>query len=581
MLRRLPSGLITVLLIAALTGCGDGGSNNGSSNDKSYSPADDPNVNPDWAFEAAPRDRGKVATDETLRLILEGSPNTLNPIFTSSLVDFMVVDALFSDPFTIDKDMTWSLNEDMVESFTHNEEHTEFILKLKPGLKWHDGHPFTAHDIVFSWRAILDPKVPAITFKTGTDEITECVALDDRTVKFVHPEVSATWKWDIGFPIIPKHLFEKHRDDNPDLKTGSYYNDLARNPVGCGPYKIVEWISNEKIVVERWEDYPGDKPYFKRIVFKIIPDPAIALLQFEKGEIDALRQLTAQQFALETQRPSFTKVGYKAWAPQWTYSYIGWNMDGSNPFFTDKRVRHAMTHALNIPLAIEKISYNLPEQCNGIYHPDSPMYNPDIKLLKYDPARAAELLDEAGWRVDEQDGWRYKTLDGKKVKFEFTTLVPQGSKSGQKYLAIFQQNLKKLGVMMDIHILEWSAFLEKVRHHEFQAEMAAWGTGADPDMGRNTWHSKEYEAGRNYGGYANPEVDKLYEQGRRELDPDKRSKIYQQIHKLLYEDQPYTWVYNAPTLSALNRRIRGIQFSPRGIYLFSPSHLAWWTPRKP
>ena len=208
------------------------------------------------------------------------------------------------------------------------------------------------------------------------------------------------------FPVIPKHIFEKDKKNHPDLKTGDYYLKQSRFPVGSGPYRITEWKENDKIVVELWDDYKGKKPYFKRIVFKIIPDRNMSLLSFEKGRVDVIRQLSAQQFARETNTGSFKKIGHKLWGTEWSFSYIGWNMDGSNPFFQDKGVRYAMTHALNIPLIIDKVYYNLPTKCLGVYHPESWMYNSEVKPLEYDLEKSKAYLDQAGWLVNPEDGWR-------------------------------------------------------------------------------------------------------------------------------------------------------------------------------
>jgi peptide/nickel transport system substrate-binding protein len=304
----------------------------------------------------------------------------------------------------------------------------------------------------------------------------------------------------------------------------------------------------------------------------------MSLLSFEKGQIDVIERLSAQQFAKETNTDSFKKVGHKLWGTKWLLGYIGWNMDGSNPFFADKRVRYAMTHAMNIPLFLDKVFYNLASQSVGMYHPDSWMYNPEVVPMQYDLEKSKAYLDEAGWLVSDEDGWRYKEIDGQMVRFEFTLLIPQGSLSAPQLSAILQQDLRKIGVDMKTRTLEWSAFLTKIRTHEFQAETAAWGTGVDPDTGWNLWRTDQYEKGRNYGGYSNTRIDKLFELGRQEFDPEKRQKIYQEIHKILYEDQPYTWVFNEPILSAINNRIRGVQFSPRGITGFDPSYYAWWVP---
>jgi peptide/nickel transport system substrate-binding protein len=204
------------------------------------------------------------------------------------------------------------------------------------------------------------------------------------------------------------------------------------------------------------------------------------------------------------------------------------------------------------------------------------MYNPDVKLLDYDLEKSKALLEEAGWETDPDEGWRQKTIDGNKVRFEFTLLIPQESSTSPKIAAIFQEDLKKIGVQLKTRTIEWATFLEKVRKHEFQAEIAAWGTGTDPDTGWNLWRTEEYETGRNYGGYSNPRVDELFAKGRHTFDFEARRKIYQEISKLTYEDQPYTWVHNRPILAVFNKRIRGVQFSPRGIYNFEPSYSGWW-----
>jgi len=569
--------ILVIALIIASPGCRKPGDKPNTSA-TSYDPHKDPLVNPPSLFEPPPDDISLISADDTLSITLRANPNTLNPFFVSSLYDFIVDDDLHKSLFIFNKDMKWRVIEAIVESFEESDDHTEFIVKLKPGLIWHDGRPFTAHDVVYSWQQILDPQVPALVQKPTVEPITECVAIDDLTIKYVQPEPLTTRHWNLLFPIIPKHIFVQDKENHPDLKTGDFYNKQMRHPVGNGPYRIVEWRENDKIVVARWEDYPGRKPYFKKIVFRIIPDDNIAMLSFEKQGVDVVDHLTAQKFARETNAESFTKVGYKGWGVRWSFRYIGWNMDGSNPFFTDKKVRYAMTHACNIQLILEKVYYNLGTRCNGEFHPDSWMFNPDIELLEFDLEKSRALLDQAGWKINPEDGWRYKEIQGRMTPFEFTLLMPLDAPFTPQIAAIFQEDLKKIGVKMKTRKFEWSAFLEKVRKHEFQAEIAGWSTGTDPDTGWNLWRTEEYKKGRNYGGYSNPIIDELFYRGRREFDFKARQKIYQQIHSVLYEDQPYIWLANEPILAVFNKRIHGVQFSPRGIFGFDPSFEGWWTP---
>jgi peptide/nickel transport system substrate-binding protein len=531
-------------------------------------------------FAEAPGDISQVDTEATLQLQLDGNPNTLHPFFASSVNEFTIVNAIYQGLFIYDKDLQWLPHEDMVESYQESDDLTEYIVRIKEGLTWHDGAPFTAHDVVYSWRQILADEVPCHSQKPSTAPITACTAPDDYTVKYVQPEPLATARWNLIFPIIPRHIFEKDKADHPDLRSGDYYTQLSRQPVGNGPYRLIEWKEHDKIVLERWEGYTGTKPYFKRIVFRVIPDKNMTLLLFERGRVDVIERLSPQQFARETEAGSFAEVGVKGWQVGRSYGYIGWNMDGSNPFFTDRRVRYAMTQALKVPLILDKVFYNLAAPSVGIYHPVIATYNQKVQRLKYNPDQSAALLAEAGWQVDADDGWRYKQIDGKKVRFEFTLLMAQNMPGAAQIGAIFQEDLKKIGVKMNTRLMEWGAYLDKLRQHEFHAQLGSWDPGVDPDWEGSVWRTDGYQAGRNYGGYTNPRVDQLYQLGRREFDDAARVAIYQQIHQLTYQDQPYTWIYQAPILSAFNKRIHGVQFGGRGIFGFYPSFYQWWTPNE-
>lgn len=569
---------LALALMTVTAGCGKPSGGGGEEARKpAYDPEQDPLVNVDSLFVPAPDDPSGIASDETLYLHLPGNPNTLVPIFMSTTADFLVADALYTGLFTFDKDMKWMVNDEVVESFEESEDHTTYTIRMKQGLTWQDGQRFTAQDVVYSWQEILDPRVPCPAVKQGTDNIKQCEALDDQTVRFTFDEPKATSRWDLSFPIIPKHIFEKDKENNPDLRAGDYYSALGRNPVGNGAYRLVEWRENDRLVFERWEDYKGTKPHFKRIVCRIVPDSNVSLLSFEKQDIDVIERLTAQQFAEETSGESFKKVGYKVWAPEWSVSYIGWNLDEkNNPFFHDKRVRKAMAHAMNVDLIIDKISYNLSVPSVGMFHPDSWMFNPNVERLAFDLDKAGALLDEAGWAVDASDGWRYKEIDGKRVRFVFTLTIVQGSSTAPRIAAIYQQDLKRIGVQMNTTTLEWAAFVVSNREHNFQAQMSGWGTGTDPQSNDNIFTTEAYENGRNYGKYSNPAVDELFDKAEVAFDYEERRAYFQEIHATLYDDQPYLWISHPPTLAAVNKRIQGIQTSPRGLFNFNPSYSGWW-----
>jgi len=545
-----------------------------------YDPARDPLVNPPSLLEPMPADPSAVDWSATLYRNLDGNPASLNPMLSTSTYEQMMSGLLFDGFFLFDAKLDWAINHDVVDDYQESPDHLQYTVRMKPGLKWQDGEPWTAEDSCFSWEQLMDERVPVPAQRNGPDQIERCEVLDPLTVRFTCKQALPTNIWNINFTIIPKHLYEKDKANHPDLTSGDYYTQLNRAPVGNGPYKFVRWLENDKIEVERWDDYHGDKPAFARQVLRIIPDANILMLSFTKGDVDEFR-MTAKQFATQSSVGSdFAKSGgLKVLAPQWQWSYIAWNEDGSNPFFGDVRVRKAMTHACDIPRMIRDLTFNLYTPCTGIFHPDSWMAPHDVTPLSYDLDEAARLLDEAGWKVDtSRDGWRYKG----DTKFEFTLLIPQGSALGVDLAAIFQEDLQSIGVQMKTSLMEWATFSERVRKHEFQASTAAWGTGVDPDTSWNLWHSTSYvpdgSAGRNYGGFKNARVDELFQQGREEFDRAKRAEIYAEIARLIYDDQPYTFLFYRPTLWALDSRIHGVTTSPRGVFGFTPAELAWWTP---
>ncbi len=609
--------VLVLALFAVLGGCTE-------KYDSEYDPDKDPLVNTPEMFEQAPDDLSKIAMDETFIISFRSGPSTANPLFVSSGYDNILMSLVYDGIFEVDTKLNMYHNPNMVESWEETEDHKIITVKLKEGLTWQDGHPLTSADLVFTVDMLKNDKVPCYTFKTEVVNIDKAEAIDELTVKYYLNKPMATRRELVTYPgcPIPKHLFEKDMEANPDLKKGKYYQNLAVNPVGNGPYKIIEWVENDKIVFERWEDYPGPKPYLKRIIYKIVPDVSMALLAFKSGDIDAMYVLLAKQCARETNDEEFAAIGRKYVMPEWIYDYQGWNMDGSNPFFLDKKVRRALAHAYNFDLIKTKLYYNLITKCNGNYHPTSWMFNDKVDPINYDLEKAAQMLDEAGWML-ESDGWRYKDVryvlveneevdeltgdpvtkirkvfladdseykckDGEKVKeekkerrkFEYTYLSTPSNGLPRPSTTVYQTDLRKIGVDMKVRLMEWTSFMDRVLKHDVQSWGAAWGSGTDPDGGKGCWRIIDYDNGRNYGGYANPEVDKLYEEGMLEFDHEKRAEIYRKIHKIIYDDQPYLFASNRLSVSIVHKRMRGMLFNSFGFCsTTAPGFRSLWVPK--
>lgn len=509
-----------------------------------------------------------------------------NPILGSSVAEFAVSSLTSAGLFTFDWDFIPFASSDFVESWQSSSDRMYDKVVMRDDLVWSDGQPITAHDVAFSFQAIMNPRVPAVAMRSGTSELRWVHAYDDRTVVFFHKEPLATNVWNIMFSIIPRHIYEKSIEEDPSLGATRYHEQQEANPIAGGPYKLVRRVRGQEILLERREDYymrdgqqVRPKPYFKEVRFRIIEDPNTALLALKNGEIDEL-QLSAEQWVTQTNDSEFYQRNTKASGVEWSYAYVGWNV--KVPFFEDKRVRQAMGYILDHKEMINTIGFGLYEPGQGIFHPTSWMApDPMPQPYQQNLAKAEDLLDEAGWDDSDGDGYRDKMIDGRLQRFQFTLMLGSGSETALKIAELFKTNLDQVGIICDIKPTEFTVLQENARTHKFQAMMAGWGTGTDPATAKNLWTTRALtESGRNYTQFTHPEVDELFEKGERVFDLEERAKIYGRIHQILWDEQPYTWLYYRSGFFGFNKDLRGYMFSPRDPFGYAPGFYSIWKPKK-
>jgi peptide/nickel transport system substrate-binding protein len=533
--------LFFAIFLSVIISCGGSNESEGVSNEETY--LDGVNLEPvegDW-----------------LIYNLGAEPGTLNPITATDAYESIVNSGKIYETLVKRDNKTLEIIPLLAESWEVSEDKLTFTFHLRRGVKWHDGYPFTAHDVVFSYEKIMDPEVDAPHLRAYYKDIKSIEAIDDYTVRcsYSKPYFLAL-EFCGGIPIVPKHVFEKG-----DFNT----NPAGRAPIGTGPYRFVKWNTGEEIILDRNEDYWGKKPYIKGIVFKIISDPTVALQVLKREEID-LTGLTPIQWARQTSSQRFKKNFRKLSYFTPNYSYIGWNT--RRPFFSDKRVRRAMTHLVNRELILEKILYNLGEIVTNPFYIYSPEYDHSIKPYPYDPVEAKKLLDEAGWVDHDGDGIRDK--DG--VKFEFEFLIPSGSITAEQIATILEEELKKVGIRMRIRRLEWAVFVKHLEERRFDAVTLAWSMGVESDP-YQVWHSSQAERGSNFVGFKNDEADRIMEQARKEFDKAKRVRLFRKLAKIIHEEQPYTFLFCRKSTVALHKRFRGVKVYPLGI-----DPLEWYVP---
>ncbi len=315
--------------------------------------------------------------------------------------------------------------------------------KLREGVRWQDGAPFTSEDCVFTFDALEDEKI-ASPRKSDFDLILKVDAPTplDFVVTYRRPYSSALISWTMG--LLPSHIL---KDKSPKW----WAENFNRKPVGTGPFTFETWKTNEYTRLVKNKDYWGTGPWLDAFVFRTIPDPTSLRLAFESHQVDIF-PIILSPWALQSFRdnPRFevTSASYLA------YSYIGWNL--RRDLFKDIRVRKALAMAVNIPDIIKFVYYGNGQQSNGIYLPELWFSDPTLQPLPYDPEKAKQLLDEAGWKVGP-DGIRVK--DGK--RFSFKLIANQGNDTRKDVATLVQDYYAKIGIEVKVEIYEWAVFIER------------------------------------------------------------------------------------------------------------------------
>ncbi len=510
------------------------------------------------------------------RRALPAEPATLNPVVAADSISYLVYRFVFDPLLDMDKDKRPV--GVLAESWSWSADKRTVTLKLRKGVLWHDGKPFTADDVLFTFQAIQDATVEAINKRAMFDRIASYKKVDDFTVSVTWKEPYAPGLADLVLYIVPRHVY-----GYPKGK-GEQFNKSPKNadPVGTGPFTFLEWKRGESVTLAANPKYFRGRPHLDRLVFKIIPQVQTEYSAFQTGTLDMTR-LTPDLFDKLKSDPEFAKRARVFEYPGRQYFYIAWNQDGSNPFFQDSRVRQALSYALNRPGILDKVLKNHALLCSGPVLPGGWETNPAVKPFPYDPKKAAALLDEAGWKDTNGDGVR----DKGGVPLEFEVLLGQ-SADFQRWLEFFQQDLKKVGVSMRLRPLEWSVFNDRTRRHQFQAYLTGMSLADDPSP-YNQFHSSQAKllpsgegVGENEFSYANPAVDKLLEQQLVATDPKERQKLLWRIHQALADDQPVTFLFYFTNLAGVDRRYQNLEVSPFGYGLFTwyPTVLDWWVPKE-
>lgn len=548
---------------------------------------------------------GAKLDGEIVRAWPSGDPKGFNTMLENS-IDQHTLDYYTTSPLA--RQNAWTNPDDYYGDLAWRvevrDEFKEFTFYLEKGVKWHPvpgvntdeprhawlkgDHPVTAHDVVFFLDMLLDPQVQNGFAKSYYAELGSWKALDDHTLQLRWNKTQAG-NVEQSMLLIPYPEFlYAHREDGSEIPRATlglelnqhWYNN--KGIVGSGPYRMAEYKPGSHILLDRNEEYAGERPAIQKVRYLVYSDSTLTLLKLKSGELNvgALRAGQYREEILEYQgkpppknSPFFDGSVICDVIPRLAYYYIGWN--ANKPMFADKRVRRALSLATNRFAMIDKVFVGLGSVARGPFLETTPYHAPEIEPLPFDLKQSAALLREAGWEDTDDDGLLDKALTGShRVPFEFTLLIYGTSPEFSAVANILREDLLGIGIRMSVEAAEWGLMQKRMNEKKFDAFTGAWGLGWSTDPFQ-LWHSSQADipSGSNRVGFRHAEADRLIESLRETLDPEKRTQMLRDFHRILHEEQPYTFLFVPKTPTCHTKSVRGVTYAK-----ITPQsdHMPWW-----
>jgi peptide/nickel transport system substrate-binding protein len=453
-----------------------------------------------------------------------------------------------------------------------------YTFQLRRGVTFSDGEPFTADDVVFTFDWIMNPRVQAPRDRAYLEKIKSVEKQGDDQVVF-HFKEPYFQSFDLasGMNILAKHFYSKY--------TPEQFNQNPGLLIGTGPYKLrdpAKWRPGDRIELFRNDQYWGETPSFNRIVYDQVETEAASLTMFKNGEVDTfVAQPEQYRLLLKDQNLLNRTQHFELESPLGGYLYIGWNekRNGKPTLFTDKRVRTAMTLLTDRQRICDEVMLGYATPADGPFDPlGKPQRAPELKPLPYDPAAAKKLLKEAGFE-DRNGSGVLQSPDGR--PFEFKLMYPAKAETYERVVLFIKDSFAKAGIKVDLDPTDFPIMLDRLNKRDFDAASLGWSGAPEDDLYQIFHSSQIKDEGDDFISYANPELDKLIEQARSEVNEPKRMKIWQQCSRIIHEDQPYTFLYRSKSLLFMANRIEDVKPSKLGLNAVERYNMPipWYVPK--
>jgi peptide/nickel transport system substrate-binding protein len=467
-------------------------------------------------------------------------PANLDPRVGTDAQSQRIHSLLFSG--LLQRDANMNLLPDLAERWDSPDPLT-FVFHLRRDARFHDGRPVTSVDVKFTFDSILAGSL--ITPKRGAFRMVAGIeAPDPYTVVFRLKEPFASFLWNLTRPSV-------------GIVPAGAGADLARHPVGCGPFRFVRAQQDQEVFLERNPDYFGEKPKIQYVRFRIVPDAIVRALELRKGAADiALNSLAPDMIPVLSgaDRLEVTQ------APGTTIVYLAFNFD--DPLLARREVRQALAYATDRKQIIQHLLRGQARLANSLLPPAHWACEPGVRPYDFDLARAEALLDSAG--LPRRPG-----PAGRGIRLKLT-LKTSTDELSRLLGEVLQDQWRKIGVDLELRSLEFATLYSDIVRGSFQLFTLRWiGANNDPDIFEYVFHSRKIPPdGANRGRYRNPRLDALLDRARVELNPEKRRALFSEVQKIVAEDVPYLNLWYLDNVCVHQRRIANVRLAPAGDYDF-------------
>lgn len=541
-------------------------------------------------------------------------PDTFNYILTAGNSSAFL--NLIYEGLTSENGITAEIEPALAKSWEMSEDKLKIVFTLREGLKWSDGAPLTADDVVFTYNDIFfNEAIPTDyrdILRIGEQGLLPSVRkLDDRRVEFTTPEPFAPFlRYAGGIAIMPKHALIESIKTKDSQGNPLFFNKWGTdtNPaeiVGNGPFMLESYTTGQQVALTRnpyyWkkDDQGNQQPYIQKFIWAIVESTDTQLLQFRSGSLDTL-DISPEYFALLKQQQDQGNYQIYIGGPTLSTTFLTFNLNQArnsnnqplvdpikSRWFNTVAFRQAIAHAINRPKMVDNVYRGLGEAQNSNIYQQSPYYlspKEGLKVYDYNLDQARELLKGAGFKYNN----RGQLLDAQGNRVRFMLATNAGNKLREAIVSQIQQDLSKIGIQVDLDILAFNTLLKKL---DFTRQwdslvLGIGGGGIEPNGGANTWL---VQGGLHQFNLASQEgeppligwkaadweyeIQRLYTQGAQELDEAKRKQIYAKAQQVIQEHLPFIYLVNPYAMTAVRDRIEGIQYSALGGALWNLTDL--------